>query len=454
MSTAVAQRKEPLFTRQSLVRLIIPLVIEQFLLMSVGMADTVMVTSAGEAAVSGVSLVDNINILLIQIFAALATGGAVIVSQYFGRREMDGAKSASKQLLYTVVVVSTVLMVLALLFRRQILSLLFGQIEADVMDSAMDYFLTTALAYPFISIYNAGAALFRSVGNSKVSMFNSLIVNIVNIVVNAVLIYGFQMGAMGAGIGTLTSRIVAAVVILIMVQKKDCILHIPHLFRPEFHGWVVKKILMLGIPNGLESGLFQVGKLLVLNLIASFGTNAVAANAIGNSICGVINVPGQAIGLALITVVGQCMGAGEPDQAASFTNKLLGVTHLTMGIMCVIVFFAADLIVGLFGLSEQSAAMAVEIMRWYTVFTIVFWPVSFTLPNALRAAGDVVFTMVVALVSMFLCRIGLSYFLGMDWGMGLGLLGVWIAMFLDWILRDVFFLFRYLRGKWKRLQVI
>ena len=448
------QEQAPLFDRRALVRLIIPLVIEQFLLMSVGMADTVMVTTAGEAVVSGVSLVDNINLLLIQIFAALSTGGTVIVSQYLGRREHHNARGAAKQLLYTVALFSTVLMILALVFRQHILSLVFGNIEPDVMDSALEYFLSTALAYPFMAIYNAGAALFRAMGNSKVSMFNSLIVNIVNITVNAVLIYGFDMGALGAGIGTLTSRIVAAVFILYLLQRPTNPLRVEGLFHFELKGSVVRRILTIGIPNGLENGLFQVGKLLVLSLITSFGTNAVAANAISNSIAGVINVPGQAIGLAMITVVGQSMGAGRVNEAVSYTKRLMKMAYLSMGTMCVILFFIAEPLVGLFNLSPVSAQMSVEVLRYCSVFVMFFWPLSFTLPNALRASGDVIFTMTVSLLSMFVCRIGLSYVLGDSWGLGLQLLGVWLAMFIDWIVRDVAFVLRFASGRWKRFKVI
>ena len=314
---------KPIFSKKALVRLIVPLIIEQFLLLRGGMADTLMVTTAGEAAVSGVSLVDNINMLLIQIFAALSTGGAVVVSQYLGSGKKDAAQRSAKQLIYTTTVFSTVIMILALVFRRHVLSLVFGNIEPDVMESALVYFLTTAIAYPFMAIYNAGAALFRSVGNSKISMLNSLIVNIVNITVNAVLIYGFNMGALGAGIGTLTSRIVAAGFILVLWQRRSNELRIIKLFKPEFHGRIVKQILSVGIPNGLENGMFQIGRLLVLSLITTFGTNVVAANAIGNSIAGVINVPGQAIGLAMVVVIGQCMGAGNTKQAVDYTKKLM-----------------------------------------------------------------------------------------------------------------------------------
>ena len=418
------------------------------------MADTVMVTATGEAAVSGVSLVDNINLLLIQIFTALSTGGTVIVSQYLGRQDIHNARTAAKQLLYTVTVVSTALMVLALVFREHILSLIFGNIEPDVMDSALAYFLSTALAYPFMAVYNAGAALFRAMGNSKVSMFNSLLVNIVNISVNALLIYGFQMGALGAGIGTLVSRIVAAVVILVLLQRHNCLLRMEKLFRPEFQGGMVRRILVVGIPNGLENGLFQLGKLLVLSLITSFGTNAVAANAIANSVASVINVPGQAIGLAMITVVGQCIGAGRAKEAVSYTKKLMGATYLSMGVLCLILLLIADPLVSLFNLEPASAAMAAEVLRWCAVFTMLFWPLAFTLPNALRAAGDAVFTMVVSMVSMFVFRIGLSYVLANPTGLALGLLGVWLAMFIDWIVRDVAFVIRFIQGKWMNIHVI
>lgn len=460
MEDAVRERRKPLFSRQDLLRLIIPLVIEQFLLMTVGMADTVMVTTAGEAAVSGVSLVDNINLLLIQIFAALSTGGAVIVSQYLGREDRKAACTAARQLLYVVSAASIALMALALVFREHILALIFGRIAPDVMDNALVYFLLTAAAYPFISIYNAGASLFRSMGNSKVSMFNSLLVNIINITVNAILIYGFQMGAAGAGIGTLVSRIAAAVLMLVLLCHENNPVHIRGILHFEFRGDMVRRILTIGIPNGLENGLFQVGKLLVLSLITSLGTTAAAstaitaANAIANSIAGVINVPGQAIGLGMITVIGQCMGAKDPEQAVSYTRRLMAATYLSMGAMSLMLLFSAGWLVTLFHLSSGAASMAAQVLRWCAVFNIIFWPMSFTLPNALRASGDAVFTMAVSLASMFLCRIALSYVLSCPWGFGLGLLGVWFAMFADWIVRASIFLARFLQGRWKKIQVI
>ena len=455
METQLRQKAAaPLFTRQALVRLIIPLVIEQFLLMTVGMADTVMVTSAGEAAVSGVSLVDQINLLIIQVFAALSTGGTVVVSQYLGRQEQENAGAAARQLLCAAVFISSLLTLLALLLRGHILTLIFGGVEADVMASALVYFLLTALAYPFMAVYNAGAALFRAMGNSKISMFCSLIVNIVNIAVNGVLIYGFHMGAAGAGIGTLVSRIAAAAIITVLLRHPDSLLQLSALppFRLQWD--MIRRILSVGIPNGLENGMFQVGKLAVLNLITSFGTAAVAANAIANSIAGVINVPGQAMGLAIITVVGQCMGAGDPDQAASYTKRLVGASYLCMLLMCTVLFFLAGWLVTLFHLSPEAMRSAAQVLRLFAVFATLFWSPSFALPNALRAAGDAVFTMSVSLCSMFACRVALSYVLACSWGLGMALSGVWLAMFCDWLVRAVLFLVRFLRGKWRRLQVI
>ena len=444
----------PLFSRNDLVRLILPLVIEQLLLMTVGMADTVMVTTSGEAAVSGVSLVDNINTLIIQVFSALSTGGAVVVSQYLGREDVDNAKSASKQLLYAMTALSVLLMAAALIFRQHILSLIFGRVESDVMDSALIYFLLTAAAYPFMGVYNAGAALFRAMGNSKVSMFCSLIINVINIVVNAVFIYGFGMGAAGAGIGTLVSRIAAAVIIMKLLNHPDHVVRVEGLLKFEFRGAIIRRILFIGIPNGLENGMFQAGKLLVLNLITTFGTSAVAANAIANSIAGVVNVPGQALGLAIITVIGRCMGAGEQGQAARYTKYLVGASYLCMGLLSAGMFCSAHLLVTLFNLTPQACAMAAQVLRVCAVGNLLFWPMSFTLPNALRAAGDAIFTMAVSLSSMFVCRVALSYVFACSWGLGLGLTGVWLAMVADWVVRAALFLTRWLRGKWRRIKVI
>lgn len=452
----------PLFTRRQLANLLIPLVIEQLLLMTVGMADTMMVTTAGESVVSGVSLVDNVNILIINIFSALSTGGAVVVSQYLGHREAEKARLAAKQLLYVSAAAALVLMAAALLLREHILRLLFGELSPDIMHSALVYFLLTAAAYPFIAVYNAGAALFRAMGNSRVSMLNSLLVNVVNILVNAVLIFGFEMGAAGAGIGTLVSRMVAAVLITVMITRRNQTVFVERIFHVELRWSMVKTILSIGVPNGIENSMFQIGKLLVLGLVTSFDVgvdlavtgSAVAANAIANSIASVINVPGQAVGLALITVVGRCLGAGEHRQAVRYTRMLLIVEYICMGVLNIIVFCSISRLILLFHLTPSTARLAVQVLRWNDVFNMLIWPLSFSVPSALRAAGDARFTMMVSMGSMWICRIGMSYLLGASWGMNLGLLGVWLGMFADWFVRAIVFSVRFVRGKWKEHKVI
>ncbi len=444
-ATLRAQERAPLFSADALRRLIIPLVIEQFLAMTIGMADTIMVTSVGEHAVSGVSLVDNISTLLINVFSALATGGAVVAAQYLGSRDEENACSAAKQLFYAIGALSAATMAVCLLFREPILRLVFGQLEDNVMKAAMTYFLLTAISYPLLAIYNAGAALFRAMGNSKVSMLASLLMNIVNIGLNAILIYGADIGVAGAGFGTLFSRLAGAVLMTWLICQHGHRIHIDHLLHFEFRGQLVKKILRIGVPNGLENGMFQIGKLLVLGLVTPLGTSATAANAIANSVAGVVNVPGNAISLSLITVVGQCMGAGDSKQAVRYTRKLMTIVYLAMGSLSVLLFFFATPVVGIFGLTPGAAVMAIQVLRWCAVFDLIFWPMSFSLPNALRASGDAKFTMIVSMFSMWIFRIGFSYLLVPQ----IGLLGVWVAMFIDWIVRAVVFLIRFLSGRWK-----
>lgn len=454
MADSSVQPGKMLFSRNDLLRLILPLVIEQLLLMTVGVADTVMVTSAGEAAVSGVSLVDTINSLIIQIFSALSTGGAVVVSQYLGRQEVHNARTAAKQLLYTMCLLSFSLMAIALLLRQHILSFIFGRVEPDVMSSALVYFLLTASAYPFIGIYNSGAALFRAMGNSKISMFCSFIVNLINISVNAIFIYGFKMGAAGAGIGTLASRIAAAVIIMLLLNRSGNVVRVEKILHFEFRGDMVRRILYIGVPTGMENGMFQVGRLLLLSLITTFGTSAVAANAISNSIMNLVIVPGVALGLATVAVIGRCMGAEEIGQAEYYAKRLVGASYVCMIFMGGCLFFSSGFLVTLFDLSPEAAAMAAQILKVCALGNILVYPLSFTMPHVLRASGDTIFTMIVSLSSMFACRVALSYLLACPWGLGLGLIGVWLAMVSDWAVRGICFLLRYRAGRWKSIRVI
>lgn len=444
----------PLFDRRGLVRLIFPLVVEQFLAMTIGMADTMMVTTAGQSAVAGISLVDSINLLLIQVFAALATGGAVLASQFLGHQEPEKGCTAAKQLVYVSTLTALVLMLLSLCFRQQILLLIFGNVEADVMESALVYFLLTALSFPFLAIYNSGAALFRSMGNSKVSMYTSLLMNFLNIGGNAILIYGLNWGARGAGTATLVSRAVAALIMLGLICQKKHPLHIEKLWKPEFYPDMLLNILRVGVPNGIENGVFQVGKLTVARLITSFGTDALAANAICNSVASVATVPGTAIGLAMITVVGQCMGARAPEQAVSYTKRLMALVYLANGVLCLALIFSASPLLwsGLFKLTPAATAMAVQVLQSYGAACLFIWPAAFTLPNCLRAAGDAKFTMVISLLSMWIFRIGCAYLLA--YVFQVKLMSAWIAMYADWVGRAICFVIRFVQGHWKTIRLI
>lgn len=443
---------EPLFPARRLRRLLIPLIIEQLLAMTVGMADTVMITSVGEAAVSGVSLVDQVSNLVIFILAALCTGGAVVVSQYLGRQEPGNARTAAKQLLYTVTGLALLVSLLLLPFRAGLLRLLFGAIEPAVMENALIYFTISACSYPFLAIYNSIAALFRSMGNSRVSMLTSLIMNLVNIGGNAILIFGYGWGAAGAATATLTSRVLAAVIMLILIHNPHRTIFLHKLLRFEFRPEMVKTILRIGIPNGFENGLFHLGRLMLQSLISSFGTASIAANAIMGSIHSVVTVPGAAIGLGLITVVGQCMGAGETEQAARYTRLLMKLIYLCMLPLSIAMFLFSAPLLRMFNLSAEAVAIGEGIMRTLSVFGLFVWPVSFPFANALRAAGDTRYTMVVSIVSMAFVRIGLGVVMSLLFG--LALRGIWYAMFIDWIVRSACFLLRYRSGKWKGIKVI
>lgn len=446
-------RSSLLFSRDALLRLIIPLVIEQLLLMTVGMADTVMVTTSGEAAVSGVSLVDNINTLIIQVFSALSTGGAVVVSQYLGRQDTDNAKAASKQLLYAMCALSLLLMGAALVLRQHILALIFGRVEADVMENALVYFLLTATAYPFMGIYNAGAALFRAMGNSKVSMFCSLVVNVINITVNAVLIFGFGMGVMGAALASLVSRAVACVVVLYLLQKPACPLRVDGLRALAPDVGLIRRILRVGIPAGIENGMFQIGKLSVSSLTSTLGTAAIAANAVANTTTTFLNIPANAVGMAALTVVGQCLGAGEKEQAVYYSRRLLLTAYCGAWVMNLSAFlFANRFAISLFNLSPEAQTMALQVMVWFNFVSLFFWPSSFTLPNILRAAGDARFTMAVSILSMWVFRVGFCYVMVL--GFHGRLLSIWMGMFLDWVFRSLCFFVRFARGRWMEQSVI
>ena len=437
-----------MFTSKDLKKLIIPLIFEQLLAVSVGFVDTFMVSIAGEAAVSGVALVDNISNLLIQILSALATGGAVVCSQYLGSRNINMSKKSAGQLIFIMSTLSSLLMVISLIGNHGIINFIFGKIEKDVFVSASIYFYITAVSYPFLGVYNAGAALFRSIGNSKISMNTSLIMNIINICGNALFIFVFNMGVAGVALATLISRIISAIIMFkaesaIRIKSGRDFLPCPS---------IIRKILSIGLPSGLENGMFQIGKLSVSSLVSTFGTAAIAANSVANSVTMFANIPGNAIGMAMITVIGQCIGAKKPDEAKRYGKKLMFIAYAGILATNIIMTIVAVPVVGLFHLSPEATKTGLSLIHCFSLVAIFIWPLSFTMPNALRAAGDAKYTMMVSIFSMWAFRVGSSYLLGGT--LGLGVLGVWFGMFIDWGFRSLAFLIRFLRGKWTQKAVI
>ena len=444
-----AFHKPPMFTRQQLIALLLPLIAEQALSVTIGLADTLMVSSVGEAAVSGVSLVDSFNTLMIQIMSALATGGAVVTSQYIGRQEPKDAKNAAAQILFILSSFSLLVAAVVVAGRHAILRGIFGSIDADVMRYAETYFLLSALSYPFIGLYNAGAALFRAQGNSKISMMSSLVMNVVNIV----LIYGFKMGVMGAALASLVSRAIACVAVLYLLQRPACPLRVDGLQALAPKARLIQQILRVGIPAGIENGMFQIGKLSVSSLTSTLGTAAIAANAVANTTTTFLNIPANAVGMAALTVVGQCLGAGEKDQAVYYSRRLMLFAYCGAWFMNLSAFlFANKFALGLFSLSPEAYAMALEVMVWFNIVSLFIWPSSFTMPNILRAAGDARFTMSVSIVSMWAFRVGFCYLCVLAFHGGL--LAIWMGMYLDWAFRSLCFFVRFVRGKWLEQQVI
>ncbi len=442
----------PMFTSAALRQLIIPLILEQLLAMTVGLAAVVMITKVGESAVSGVSLVDSLNVLIISILAALCTGGAVVCAQYIGRNEPENARVSARQLLYISLIFSLAVGMILLCAPRFFIRIIFGAVDANVAESARIYLIFSSISFPFLAIYNACAALFRAMGNSRVSMYVSLVMNVVNVAANVLMIYVLQWGVLGASIATALSRGLAAVLMLLLIRSRNNVIYLTRLFPVRFEKRMVRSILSVGIPNGFENGLFNFGKLLVQALVAGLGTAAIAANAIIGSIFNIIIVPGMGMSLAILTVVGQCLGAGDYKQAASYTKKMVLITYFSMAIVNIPVLFFSKGIVSWFPLSEAATAIAEHVLPVLAFFCIVIWPISFAFPNSLRAAGDARYTMIVSSVSMWVVRFGLSYLLVKQFHLGVA--GVWYGMVSDWVVRAVFFALRYRGGKWKLKTVL
>lgn len=441
------EKNELLFSNVDLKKLIIPLLFEQALAITVGMADTIMISSVGEAAISGVSLVDMLNMLIFGVLSALATGGAVVVSQNLGAKKIDEARKAAKQLLFVSLVLSLLIMIAILVWRKGILKILFGSIEPAVMNAALIYLMISAISYPFLGIYNSCAAIFRTMGLASITFKVSIIGNVINVVGNACCIFGLHMGVAGVAIPSLLSRVVMGIILFFMLRNSKYEVHFTkEKFNVEFP--IIKKILYIGIPSGIESGIFQLGRVLVVSIISGFGTVQIAANGVANSLDSIGCIAGQAMNLAMLTVIGHCVGAGDQRQIKYYMKKLLIITYVITAAINIPLLIGLNPVLSIYGLSAETTQLAWILVMIHNGFAILLWPMAFVFPNMLRACNDVSYTMVASILSMFLFRIGFSYILGVRYGMGA--VGVWIAMVIDWCCRILCFVARYFSGSWKK----
>lgn len=444
--------KNRFFSNADLCKLIVPLIIDQFLQAFVGLADSIMVASVGEAAVSGVSLIDTIMVLILNIFTALATGGAVIAGQFLGKKRDEMACKSTNQLISFTLKASLIIMLLCYLGRNFITHVVFGKIEADVMYNCNVYMMIVFASIPMTALYNAGAAIYRAMGNSAVAMKISMLMNAINLGGNALLIFVFHRGVEGVAIPTLVSRTVACVIMMFLMNNQKHTLHLYHPFSFKTDWGLLKKILYIGVPNGLENSMFQLGKILVLSIVTSFGTASIAANAVSNNVATFAILPGMSVGFAILTVGAQCVGAGDYEQVRYYTKKLMKIVYVSLFAANILVVLAVPYIIKIYGLSAEASQYAHKILIYHSICAVTIWPLSFSLPNTLRAAADVTYTMILSIISMWIFRIGFSVVLGVYCHMGV--FGVWVAMTIDWLFRAVCFSIRYLRGKWKHAALV
>lgn len=448
------EQQQHMFSNRMICSLLIPVVLEQLLNSIMGTADTMMVSNVGSAAISAVSLVDSINVLVIQAFSALAAGGAIICAQYIGQRNKEKANESARQVLFIITAISVAVSLICLVFQKPLLRLIFGSVEPAVMRASEIYFFYTALSFPFIAAYDSAASIFRAQDNTKGPMIISMISNVMNIAGNAVMIWGFHMGVAGAALSTLISRIFCAVVVIIQLRKKkegqEIVVRDYFEIRPDWS--MIRRILGLGIPSGIENSMFQLGKLAIQSTVSTLGTTAIAAQAMTNILENLNGIAAIGVGVGLMTIVGQCLGAGRKDEAVYYIKKLCVIAEVIIIISCLGVFALTKPITILGGMEKESADMCFHMVMWITIVKPLVWIMAFIPGYGLRAAGDVKFSMIVSCCTMWACRFCLCVFLIRV--MGFGPMGVWIGMFADWTLRGIIFTWRFHSRKWLQHKVI
>lgn len=441
-----------MFSKQALRKLILPLFLDQLLLVLVSIVSTMLLSYAGEAAVSGVSLVEMVNVLLINILTAIAMGGAVVVAQFIGSQNMVIARKSAGQIVLITFSMSVLFMLIVLSLNGFILNILFGSVDPEVMQAARIYFILSSLSYPFLALYNTSAALFRSMGNSRIPMLASMFMNGMNIVGFYVAIFVLQSGIMGVAIASLLSRVLASMILVSINFNKNNLIYLEIKSILSWDLTIIKKILSVAIPNGIENGVTQFGRILLASIIALFGTAQITANGITNSLGMFAISYASAINFAIITVVGQCIGAKQFEQAEFYIRKLLKQAQFMTIIISITQILLLTWILNLYTISDEARQITFYLMILHNVMTMLIWPPAFTLSNGLRAAGDAKFTMKVSITAMLAFRITSAYILAI--GLNLGVFGVYLSMGIDWIFRTFIQVRRLNNGKWKNAVLV
>ena len=445
-------RKNILFDNSTLFWLLLPIVIEQILNSLMGMVDTMMVSTVGSEALSAVALVDSINNLVIQIFAAMAAGAVIICSQYIGSGNKKESSRAAGQVVLTVLVISLSITLVCMIGSERLLRLIFGAVEDSVMKNALMYFMITVISYPFLALFSAGAAFYRVSGNSKFPTKVSVVSNIINVMANALFIHGFQWGVAGAALATLLSRAFSTVVIFYCLRKpRQTIIVRDYLrIRPDLP--LILKIMAISIPAGIENGMFQFGKIAIASTVSTMGTMAISAQAMTDILEMVNGIFSNSVGIGLMTVAGQCIGARRPEEAKYYIVKLMGIVWIGVLVSCLLVLAITKPMTWLSGMEPEAVKMCFELVAAMTVVKPILWVGAFGIPYGLRAAGDVRFSMIVSVSSMWVCRVALGIFLVKMFH--LGLTAIWMGIFVDWIVRTIIFATRFVSGKWLHGDII
>ena len=441
-----------MFSNKDLKDMIVPLFFEQLLVMLVGIVDTFIISYVGEAAVSGVSLVNSFNTIFIYLFTALASGGAVVISQYIGNKDQKNSVRSSSQLLMFSTLFSIALAIFVLIFHKPILTALFGKVDADVMAACVTYIKISAYSYPFIAIYNAGAALYRSMTKTKTTMYISIWSNLINVVGNCIGVFVLNAGVAGVAVPSLVARAFSAVVITWLCFNTKLTTYYTKKDIFVFDKAILKKVLNIAIPNGIENGIFQFVKVALSSVVALFGTYQIAANGVAQSIWSLAALMGAALGPVYITVIGQCMGNGDKEQAKYYFKKLnkwaIGLSIIWNAFILAI----TPVLMHFYQLSSETITLIFYLVVIHNVFNAIVYPISGPLSNGLRAAGDVKFTMIVSIASTLLGRFIFSIIFAIY--LNMGVIGIAFAMCLDWTIRAVIFYFRYKSNKWTEFKVI